>query len=380
MWWMTLRGWWSGGVAQEAAPLAGYGVYLSMNESAENDLPDGDGGKSPALAVLVLTYNHERYIAACLESVLGIGYPNLHLWVLDDGSSDRTLDEITRVAEGDARVTVLTQPNSGGRTAANTQRLLDESSGEYVMFMSGDDMLGPCFPVMRSITALEADADLAMVLPRLLFLMQNPGLPAPHIYRDDFLDALRSGDPEQVLERHLYRQVSRIFLQGLIVRRSVINAAGGFDEDLLADDYAFNMRLYLHLAEIGQRFLFDARSLWLYRVHDTNVHRSAPRQFRLVLEVLLKYVPDRYWESFRWDMMAFESLQDLAEASDAVQVKVAHVDTTHLIRRLERTTLSDARRNGNVAMLRNAVSDRRLHMRNRLKACLYLLRAQFSRR
>lgn len=355
-------------------------IQVAMTEATKPVVPNHDGTKDGSLSVLVLTYNHERYIAACLESVLSIRYPNLHIWVLDDGSSDGTVDEIFRVTEGDDRVTVLTQPNSGGLTAANTQRLLNESSSKYVMFMSGDDMLGPSFPVAQSIAALEKEADVAMVLPRLLFLMQDPGLPAPHIYRNDFLDALKSGDPQQVLHKHLYRQVSRIFLQGLLVRRSVVDAAGGFDEELLADDYAFNMRLYLHLAETGQRFKFDTSSLWLYRNHDANVHRVASRQFRLILEVVTKYVPEQFWASFGWDMMAFESLQDLAEASGLLRAKVSRIDISSLIRRLERATVRDAWRRGNVEVLRDAVSDRRLHVRNRLMAGLYVMRAQISQR
>lgn len=337
------------------------------NASEQNLNPDHK------ISVLVLTFNHGAYIADCVKSILQSAMPGMHVWVLDDGSGDHTLDVLEQMAKNDDRITVLSQPNSGGKTAANTQRLIDESRGEYILFMSGDDMLGPCFPIARSIAALEADPDLTLVLPRLLFLNEDAVQTAPHIYEESFFSTLQTGNPKQVLENHLYTGVSRLFLQGLIARRQVIHDAGGFDSDLLADDYAFILRLFQHMSSHGQRFIFDPSSLWLYRIHDSNVHRASLRQFRLILEVVQKYVPSQYWADFQWDLMAFATLDDLREARQALYEFLGAGSAVRLVRRMEKTTLRAARKRSDANLLREAIWDKDLRLSQRLKAAFCLI-------
>ncbi|MEJ6395941.1 glycosyltransferase family A protein [Gymnodinialimonas sp. 2305UL16-5] len=328
---------------------------------------------TPTLSVLVLTYNHSAYICDCLTSILQNAIEGMHVWVLDDGSSDQTAKLIANMAGQDTRVTLLTQPNSGGRTAENTQRLIDESSGEFIMFMSGDDMLGPSFPIARSLKALAEDSNLAMILPRLLFLQQEVEQQASHIYKTSLASALCSGDPNQVLEQHLYKEVSRLFLQGVIIRRDVVDAAGGFNTALLADDYAFMFRLFRHLSTERKHFMFDPRSVWLYRVHTQNVHQIAARQFQLILEVVHTFVPPKYWSTFRWDVVAFETIDDLAQARQMIDSAFSDHVSDRLIRRMERKTLRRAQRNNDAKLIRAAIRDTKISIANRSFAILNLM-------
>jgi glycosyltransferase involved in cell wall biosynthesis len=327
------------------------------------------------VSVLVLTYNHERYVAACLQSILENRYPNFHVWILDDGSTDGTRSEIDKIAQADTRVTLLTQPNSGGLTAANTQRLIDESDGEYILFMSGDDMLGPGFPIWRAVQSLNSDSQLGMILPRLIFLMEDAGQVAPHLYKKSFLSLLLEGDPKEILQKHLYKEVSRLFLQGLIVRRDLVRSAGGFDTGLRADDYAFQFRLFQYLASSDLRFRFDSQSLWLYRIHQDNLHLVALRQFRLVLEVVKKYVPRDYWKEFSWDIIAFETLEDLTQVQQDVRNNFPHDQAVQINRRLERASFRAARKSGKIALLRTTITNSEANLRQRVRALLEFAKA-----
>ncbi len=81
-----------------------------------------DPGYHPAVAVLIPAYNEEKVIERTVRSVLDSDYPYLRAIVIDDGSSDSTL-EVTRAAFqkeiADGQVTVLTKPNSGKADALN---------------------------------------------------------------------------------------------------------------------------------------------------------------------------------------------------------------------------------------------------------------------
>ncbi len=76
----------------------------------------------PQVAVLIPAYNEEKVIARTIRSALVSDYPNLHVIVIDDGSSDKTL-EVARAAfaqeEASGRVLILTKPNSGKADALN---------------------------------------------------------------------------------------------------------------------------------------------------------------------------------------------------------------------------------------------------------------------
>lgn len=326
------------------------------------------------VAVLVLSYNHEKYIAACLNSILACDYPDLHIWLLDDGSSDGTCAEVQQMAKRHGRITLITQPHSCGRTAANTQRLIDNSQGKYVLFMSGDDMLGPSFPLARTISKLENEEKLSVVIPRLVAVTQDPMQVAPTIYAGQFLSALRSSDPKRLLQDHLYKSVSRVFLQGVVARRSVIVAAGGFDTALLADDYAFVMRLFKHLASSEKQFCFDEESLWLYRVHAKNIHRASMRQFLLIIQVVAKYVPEYCWSHFTWDSMALDTVNDLAWGRQEAERLLGPIATRALMRQVGKATVGAARTRGDRRLLWQIAVDRRVEPLQRAHALIVFAR------
>jgi alpha-1,3-rhamnosyltransferase len=98
----------------------------------------------PLVSVGVITYNHGRYIEACLRSVLEQDHPRIEVVVAEDGSTDDTLANLRRIAAHSRHpVKVLAgTPGSGGETAARN-RLIPHLTGDLVVFLDGDDLLYP---------------------------------------------------------------------------------------------------------------------------------------------------------------------------------------------------------------------------------------------
>ncbi len=99
----------------------------------------------PQVAVLIPAFNEEKVIARTIRSALTSDYPNLHVIVIDDGSSDRTL-EVARTAfaqeEASGRVLILTKPNSGKADALNFG--LEHMSGEEIFVgIDADTVIAP---------------------------------------------------------------------------------------------------------------------------------------------------------------------------------------------------------------------------------------------
>lgn len=258
--------------------------------------------KAPLVSVLVLTYNHEPYISSCLKSLAAIDYPHFEIDILDDGSDDRTFAIAKEfAANSNFRIRVQTQPHSNGRTAQNSQKLVEAARGKYALFLSGDDALASHFPLYSMIETFEAHGEVVLGLSRAIHVVEGDSSKVVSIYSPAFRELLHSGDPERVFLEHLCRQVSRLFLQGAVVRTDFLRTFGGFDTDLVADDYAFMMRAFEEMRRTGKRFSFFEDSLWLYRIHPKNMHADVSRQQSVVMEVVAKYVPSRYWSSFCWD-------------------------------------------------------------------------------
>lgn len=93
----------------------------------------------PTVSISLVTYNHKKYIAESIRSILNQTFTDLELVVVDDGSTDGTPEVIASF--DDPRIHSIRQKNGGPGAATN--RALDACRGRYVALMSGDDVAVP---------------------------------------------------------------------------------------------------------------------------------------------------------------------------------------------------------------------------------------------
>lgn len=122
----------------------------------------------PAISVLVPAYQSARYLEECLTSIVNQTFTDMEVVVVDDHSSDSTLDTAADFARRDARITVhRNESNIGSR--ANFRRCLEMASSPLVKFVCGDDMLSP-HALERLIEAAGAHPDVNLVSSRRLLI------------------------------------------------------------------------------------------------------------------------------------------------------------------------------------------------------------------
>ena len=92
------------------------------------------------VSVVVPAYNEGVVLRGCVDSILGSGFANLQLILVDDGSSDDTLD-IMRTYQGDPRVVVVAKPNGGKGSALNVG--IAHATGEVLLFVDADGVFTP---------------------------------------------------------------------------------------------------------------------------------------------------------------------------------------------------------------------------------------------
>lgn len=95
----------------------------------------------PKISIIIPSYNEEKNISRCLESVLNQTFTDFEVLCVDDGSTDKTFDIIKKYSEKDSRIIPLKNPEKGVSSARNFG--IDKSKGEYIGFVDSDDFIQP---------------------------------------------------------------------------------------------------------------------------------------------------------------------------------------------------------------------------------------------
>jgi len=215
----------------------------------------------PLVSIVVYVYNSEDYIIETLESIKSQTYPKIELIVTDDLSKDRTLDLVEEWMEKNESRFIRTQilrtvKNTG--IAGNNNRGLAATTGEWVKFVPGDDLL---FPEAVSVLITEKQDPLTE------FVYSNVIL-----FRDHLDNVLKQKGSlvEAPLEVNLVKE-NKILAMSTLLKRSTVVELGGFDERYpMIDDWP----LWLKLAENGVKFEYIDKVTAGYRKHNTNISKT----------------------------------------------------------------------------------------------------------
>ncbi len=111
----------------------------------------------PFISVVIPLYNKEKSIAQSLKSVLNQAYTHFEIVVVDDGSTDKSVEEVRSI--GDDRIQLLGQSNAGPSKARNTG--VKNSKGDWIVFLDADDELLPdALSIFAEIIVEHQDVDI----------------------------------------------------------------------------------------------------------------------------------------------------------------------------------------------------------------------------
>ena len=113
---------------------------------------------NPLISIIVPVYKVEKYLPACIDSILAQTYENFELILVDDGSPDNCGKICDKYAQKDDRIKVIHQKNQGVVVARNNALKIAE--GEYLTFVDSDDWLEKTFLSETIQKAKETEADI----------------------------------------------------------------------------------------------------------------------------------------------------------------------------------------------------------------------------
>jgi glycosyltransferase involved in cell wall biosynthesis len=182
------------------------------------------------ISTLIPTYNRRIHVLRALDSVLAQTVPVDEIVVVDDGSTDGTAEAIH--CRYGSRVSVFRQENAGVSAARN--RGIREARGEWIAFLDSDDVWFPT-KIERQIEALTTlGREFGLCFTNNLFA-GNPDLTLSVFQETGFQAAPRLGPFEDPAKRLLAGR-EPFFTSSLLVRRSLFEELGGFDETLIVGE------------------------------------------------------------------------------------------------------------------------------------------------
>ncbi|MFZ7137134.1 MAG: glycosyltransferase [archaeon] len=215
----------------------------------------------PSVSVVVVNFNGKDLLKTCLKTLLDTDYPNFDVTVVDNASTDGSVDVITSIADSDSRLKIVKNPtNVGHAEGCNIGTKM--SNGQYVVFVDSDiefaskDWLGELVKVIeedKAIGLAQAKIVLSEDQNRLEYFCEN-------------VDALGTWSANYGSNAHELKQNFELLAASAgccIISRTLFNKVGRFDEDYFIYDDDTDLSLRVRL--LGYSVVFVSSSVVIHR-------------------------------------------------------------------------------------------------------------------
>jgi GT2 family glycosyltransferase len=213
----------------------------------------------PLVSIILVNYNGKNYIKQCIQSILKTQYKNFELIVVDNDSSDQSLDDINEELH-DFRIKILRNTRNLGFAEANNIGV-KHTNGTYVVLLNIDTRVHSTW-LEELIWVMEHDCTIGVAQPKLLSLDDRTTYDSAGDYLDFFGNCFRRGGSWYEKDNGQYDIVQDIFSArgaALITRREIIEKIGLFDDNffMFFEDFDFCWRVRLY----GKRVVFVPQAI-----------------------------------------------------------------------------------------------------------------------
>lgn len=240
----------------------------------------------PLVSIVVPSYNHEKFIQRCIESLLKQDYSNIELLIIDDGSSDKSVNKLEALVsackERFVRFELITRENKG--LAATLNESLGWVEGKYYTAIASDDVMF-ANKISELVEHLESHSHYAVAFGDALFIddlgqaifldpmtkskpIQNNGV-------QSFIQVFTHGRELSILghefgKYHTLLAGNYLPAMSCLVKTAAIRDVGGWTEGVVIEDWDMWLKLSKKYA-----FTYLEKPVAYYRLHDTNTSKSA---------------------------------------------------------------------------------------------------------
>ncbi|WP_027864484.1 glycosyltransferase family 2 protein [Massilia alkalitolerans] len=243
------------------------------------------------LTIVIPSYNHERFIADCLDAARAIEVGGRRIIVIDDGSTDATAGVVRSYMDRhpDEGIELVCKKNSGLISSLNLG--LEMTETDFVYFVASDD-IPQGRGIMQCLEQLQSDPSYQFCIGGgENFFSDSEAAPTP-VYGQRHRSFFEANTHQR--RRDLFLNYPNpVLLQSTVFRTQALRTIGGWDRNLVLDDYPTFVKLLTRFPEHQRDFLFKPEfHVVRYRHHGTNSYKNLAKQFNIVKQTLELLAPD----------------------------------------------------------------------------------------
>lgn len=241
------------------------------------------------LTIIIPSYNHKDYVLDCVRAALQVQVVGRKIIIIDDGSTDGTEQVVESfISETHGKdITFIRKPNSGLVSSLNLGLQLADT--EYLYLVASDDL--PNFSgIQNCIDELELRPGCAFCIGGGEVFYEG-GRGRKNIYgeRQEKFLAL---EEERRKKAMFMDYPSPILLQSCVFRLKSLVEVGGWNPDIMLDDYSMFIQLLTQYPTREKDFIYRPDfNVVGYRQHEQNNFRNVCRQFFMVQQVIMLLAP-----------------------------------------------------------------------------------------
>ena len=216
----------------------------------------------PGVDIAIPCYQYGRFLRECVESVLSQGIRNVRILIIDNASSDNTLEVARRLAAEDERIEILArETNQGPHASFNAG--VDWASSEYFMVLCADDLLAPG-SLKRAVSIMEQNRDVSFAYGNDVHCAGDRAPRIPGFLDDEAGWVISTG--ERFIGNRCRAPEQYIAAGMVLVRTSAQKQAGHYRPELPHTD---DFEMLLRLALLGS-VAYTPAIQGIKRIHGSN--------------------------------------------------------------------------------------------------------------
>ena len=235
----------------------------------------------PTFSILIPVKNEEQVIGRLLTAISRFDYPNekKDIIIIEDGSTDETLNISKKYARENANVTLLHRDFSTGKPSALNQGLAN-AKGEIVAIFDADNIPSP--DALLNVVGYFSEPDVAAVQGKTLSLNSKESMLTQFVSYEEVVYGEVYQRGKDVLNLFVHLRGSCQF-----IRRDILNKLNGFNEDVLSEDIEISARLTKNNYRI--RYASDVVAWQESAANFQSLFKQRTRWFRGITELSFKY-------------------------------------------------------------------------------------------
>ncbi len=257
--------------------------------------------QQPLVSIIVPCYNHEDYIQACVESIIGQSYNNIEFIIIDDGSKDSSADKIKSLENQCkarfSRFEFRVRPNKG--LSATLNEGLAWIKGEYFCVIASDDLMAADKVTIQISYALKS--------PEVTSIYGSVQL----IDEKGNLKKIKQLDYKEYGFEEIFLNCFTLYAPTQMHKTKDFLMLGGFNEQTKIEDWD----ILLRLAKNNKKIVCLPELLAYYRIHASNTFNQHDLMLRELLKIIQPYCNEPLFKMARLNILRINKLKPMKKVN-----------------------------------------------------------------